>query len=134
MKNEKANEQFIDQLAELRQRIAELEALEVQHKQAEETLRESESTRVVNWRRRRDSTANMFSAIDGLRARRSTNDFLGRKQTREFSSATACAGRELRPSNTGTSPNGSPGPKIWRICSFPSGESLKIFTRPERTR
>lgn len=44
MKDEKVKEQLINQLAELRQRIAELEALEAQHKQAEETLRESEAT------------------------------------------------------------------------------------------
>jgi PAS domain S-box-containing protein len=38
----KTKEQLVQELAELRQRIAELEVLEVEHKRAEEALRESE--------------------------------------------------------------------------------------------
>ena len=38
----KAKEQLINELVQMRQRIAELEAAETERKQAEETLRESE--------------------------------------------------------------------------------------------
>jgi len=39
---DKTKKQLIDEVAELRQRIAELEKLETQHKQAEETLRQEQ--------------------------------------------------------------------------------------------
>ena len=79
------------------------------------------------------SITNMLAAVLSQRYVGKLLDRLGRKRILVLVSPSELAGN-LCPEKTGTSPNGSPGPKIWRICSFPSDETLKIFTIPSATR
>ena len=74
-------------------------------------------------------SASIFDTRDGLPAIISTNEVLGKGRSQLSAIASAFVVNCLL-KETETSPNGSPGPKIRRICSFPSVESLKRFTDP----
>jgi len=85
------------------------------------------SMRPEKRRKRWERTASMFRASEGSLRIKSMNSFRAKKKARVSSRASALAGYFL-PVNTATSPKGSPGPKIWRVCSLPPADSLKIFT------
>ena len=71
----------------------------------------------------------MFRARVGSFWMRALKACRGKKRRVDWTAVTASAGNPW-PVKTETSPKDSPGPKRWRICSFPSAETLKIFTRP----
>jgi len=76
----------------------------------------------------RDRMASIFRAMEGSFLINSIKAFFEKKIVLLSSNASAWAGK-VSPVKTGTSPKGSPGTMIWRVCSFPSKESLKILTR-----